>query len=135
MSLTDKTIGHGTTFSFGGTTIARIRSITPPTKSREDVEATTLDSTIVDYHPSDPPDMGEVMLDLVWKPGETNDEILDTAFAAKTNGACVIGYPASVGVDDAFTAYVKTLAPAVVESKTIISRQVTLKLTSAITRS
>jgi hypothetical protein len=134
MALTDKTAGYGTTVKLGSDTIARVRSITPATLTRDDVEATTLDSTVEDFLAGDPPNVGELLLDLVWKPGATNDELLETAFAGKTNGSWTIVWPSSINKTDAFTGYINQLAPAVVESKTVISRQVKIRLTSAITR-
>jgi len=134
MAQSDKTIGHGTVYKIGSTAIARVRSITPPTQSRDEADGTTLDSLVKDKIPGDPPDAGEVVLDLVWKPGETNDEVLDTAYKSKTIDTHSIVYPTAVGKTDTFSGWIKSLTPAPIESATVLSRQVTIVLTTAITR-
>lgn len=131
-----KNIGHGTTFhrvTSGPTQIAMLRAITPPTFSREDVEATTLDDTVKYHLPSDPEDPGEVVLEMFWTSGETNDELLDTDFNARTIASWKIVYASPITRTATFSAWVKSLSPATIESNSVISRTITLRLTTAIT--
>lgn len=131
-----KNIGHGVSFArvtAGPTTIGQVRSITPPTFSREDVNATDLTDT-VDYNiPSDPEDPGEVTIEMFWTSGEANDELLDTDFNARTIASWKIVYPAPITRTATFNAWVKSLSPAMIESRSVISRTATFRLTSAIT--
>lgn len=137
-----KHIGHGTTINIDPaspigtsyTLLAQVKSVTPPPPSREEVDTTTLDSTVEDSLPSDPRNMGEVQLHLVWHPGDTNHEILDTAMNSRTNAAWKLTYPTSVAFKDVFSGYVKSLTPTALEGKNHIGRDVVIKLTSAITR-
>ena len=129
-----KHIGHGTTLSIGGTPIAQVKTVTPPGISREEVDTTTLDSTVEDSLPSDPRNMGELQLHLVWHPGDTNHELLDTAFNARTISVYVLTYPSSVGKADTFSGYIKSLTPTALEGKNHLGRDVVIKLTTAIVR-
>ena len=131
-----KNIGHGTTFhrvTGGPTKITFVRSITPPTFSREDVNATDLDDTVQYNIPSDPEDPGEVTIEMYWTSGDTNDELLDTDFGARTIGSWKIVFASPITRTATFSAWVKQLSPAQIESNSVISRTITLRLTSAIT--
>lgn len=131
-----KNIGHGCSFArvtAGPTTIGQVRVITPPALSREDVNATTLDDT-VDYNlPSDPEDPGEVQIVQLWTSGETNDELIDTDFNARTIASWKIVYPSPISRTATFSAWVKKIEPASLESRETIKRTVTFRLTTAIT--
>lgn len=131
-----KNIGHGTTFyrvTSGPTQITQVRSITPPTFSREDVNATDLDNTVQYNLPSDPEDPGEVTIEMFWTSGETNDELLDTAFGSRAIDSWKIVYASPITRTATFSAWVKSLSPAQIESNSVISRTITLRLTTAIT--
>lgn len=130
-----KNIGHGATFARvtgGPTTIGQVRMITPPTISREDVNATTLDDG-VDYNlPSDPEDPGEVIIEQLWTSGEANDELIDTDFNARTIASWKVVYPAPITRTATFSAWVKSIAPAPLESRETVKRVVTFRLTTVI---
>lgn len=131
-----KNIGHGVTFSRQTgtpTTIGQIRSITMPARTREDVDATDLDDTIKFYIPSDPEDEGELTVDMIWTPDETNDNLLDTDFAANTVASWRVTFPSPISKTATFNAWVKTLTPGVIESATVLSRTAVIRLQSAIT--
>lgn len=131
-----KNIGHGCTFArvtAGPTTIGQVRSITPPTFSREDVNATTLDDVVQYNLPSDPEDPGEVTIEMLWTSGETNDELLDTDFGARTIASWKIVYPSPISRTATFSAWVKSLSPGQLVSNDVIMRTATFRLTSAIT--
>lgn len=128
-----KNIGHGAIFKRGVTTIGQVRMITPPTLSREDVNATTLDDG-VDYNlPSDPEDPGEVIIEQLWTSGDTNDELIDTDFNARTITAWSVTYPLPTPRIATFSAWVKSIAPAPLESRETVKRVVTFRLVTVIT--
>ena len=131
-----KNIGHGTTFArvtAGPTTMTALRSITPPAISREDVNATDLDATVQYNIPSDPEDPGEVVLEAFWTSGDSNDELWDTDFNARTIASWKIVYASPISRTATFSAWVKSLSPLPIESNSVISRTITLRLTTAIT--
>lgn len=131
-----KNIGHGTTIhrvTSGPTQITFVRSITPPAFTREDVNATDLDSTVQYNIPSDPEDPGEVTVEMYWTSGDTNDELWDTDFNARTIASWKIVYASPITRTATFSAWVKSLTPAVIESNSVISRTIVLRLTTAIT--
>ena len=131
-----KNIGHGASLSRQTgtpTTIGQVRVITPPTISREDVDATTLDDGVMYFLPSDPEDPGELSCELLWTPGETNDELIDTDFNARTIASWRITYPTVINRTATFSAWVKSIAPAPLESRETVKRIVTFRLTTAIT--
>lgn len=119
----------------GPTAITQVRSITPPTFSREAVEAIDLDDTVAYKIPGDPEDVGELTLDMIWTPGDTNDQLFDTDFLAKTIASWKIVWASPISVTWTFDAWVMELSPVQVESKTVISRTIKLCLTSNITAS
>jgi hypothetical protein len=135
-----KRLGHGTKLKLDTTLLGLIRSITPPGQSREAVDVTVLSDAIVDYLDSDPPDQGELKVVLGWEPNDANSELVDTLFKnsnpALREGSWTIEYPfATPTVKEVFTGRIINLTPAQIQSKELITREVTIKLTSAITRS
>jgi hypothetical protein len=131
-----KNIGHGTLLkrvTGGPTTIGMVRSITPPAFTREDVNATSLTDTVQYNLPSDPEDPGEVTIEAFWTSGDTNDELIDTDFAARTISSWSITYASPITRVATFDAWVKSMTPAVIESSSVISRTVVFRLTTVIT--
>lgn len=132
-----KNIAHGivtlSRVTAGPTAITFVRSIQPPTFSREEVDATTLDGTVAYNIPGDPEDPGEVSIVMVWTSGDTNDELFDTDFNAETIASWKIVYGSPITRTATFDAWVKSLSPANFESRTLITRTIVLRLTSAIT--
>lgn len=134
-----KRLGHKAVVKLDGTAIACLRNFTPPAKTREEVEATCFGDAIENYLDSDPPDVGMLSMELVWEPGDTNSELLDTLFdatdPADREGAFTIEWTMfSPLVTDAFSGRILNLTPAQVESKTLMTRSVEIRLTTAITR-
>lgn len=133
-----KRITHGASVirvTGGPTTMGQCRLIQPPEQSREKVDVTTLDSTITEYIPSDPEDMGELTAEFLWTDGETNDELLDTDFNARTTASWRISIPLSVARTWTFDAWIMRLSPHTLEVGTnAIKRTVTWCLASAITK-
>lgn len=136
-----KQIGHGAQLWVDDdddatyTELGSIVKITPPAKTRDDVDMTTLDSDLMEYDPSDPPDVGELSVEIHWHPGQTNSEILDDLFDAKTKVNWKIVYPFATPVNHVFEGWVKSLTPADLASKESIRRTAVIRLTSPITQS
>lgn len=128
-----KRVGHGALLKRGNTQITQVRVITPPTLSREAIEATDLDSTYVYKVPSDPVDYGEITFETLWTPGETNDELIETDLLAGTVTSWSITFPLTTPRVATFSAWVQSSAPGPLESKDTIKRVVTLVLRSTIT--
>lgn len=133
-----KRITHGATLirvTGGPTTIGQCRMIQPPEQSREKVDATTLDDAVMYHLPSDPEDMGELSAEMLWTDGETNDELLDTDFNARTIASWRVTFPLSTPRTWTFDAWIMRLSPAALEvGPNTIRRTVTWCLTSAITK-
>jgi hypothetical protein len=136
-----KKIGHGsqlwvdeasdTTY----TQLSNVVKITPPPAARDDVDMTTLESTLQEFDPSDPPNWGELSFEIMWHPSQANSDIPDTLFAAKTAVNWKIVFPFSTAVNKVFSGWVKSLTPADLSSKDPIKRTIVVRLTSAITTS
>lgn len=130
-----KNIGQGVVMSrvtAGPTAITNVESITPPTLSRDDVPATTLTDGVQYNLPSDPEDPGEVTLVMFWTSGDTNDELLDTDFAARTIGSWKIVYPSPITRTATFDAWIKSLSPEILVGNQVVKRTITFRLVSAI---
>lgn len=131
-----KNIGHGVTFArvtAGPTTIGQIRSIQPPSKSREKVPATDLDDTVQVFLSGSPPEIGEVAITMFWTSGEANDELLDTDFDAGTTASWKVVYPAPISRTCTFSAWIMSLTPAEVVSNGTIERTAVFVPTTLLT--
>ena len=130
----EKKLGHNTTFKQGSTTIGGAKTIQPPGYSRDKVDVTTLDSSIADFLPGDPPEIGEVTVSGIWVSGLTAHELLDASVSGKTNDTYSIVYNGWTTVRTAtFTAYCINVTPAQIESKNPYMRDITLVPTSTVT--
>lgn len=135
-----KTLGKGILLKYdenndsaSHTTIGEIEGITPPTRSREMIDALDTASTIEEFIAATPTNEGQVTFTQMWESGDTVHEHVDTALTNKTNYEWQIVFPTATPRTATFTAYVESMAPQRVENKTIIKRDVTLRLTSVIT--
>ncbi len=142
--MADKTIGNGILLKYdengdglSHSTIGEIINVTPPTKTREDIDVTTTDSLFDTMVPSIP-NYGELSFDQVWDPNDTNHELIETGFnnaVAASAYEWQIVYPViAAAVTDEFTGYVKSIGPQSIGPKDSIKRTVVVTLTSAITR-
>ncbi len=140
-----KTLGNGILLKYDEdgddlslTTIGEIINITPNSITCEDINVTTTDSTFEEFLPSEIDDLGEISFEQIWHANDSNHELVDTAFdnrdTAKDYGWQIV-YPYATPVNDDFNGYVKAMSPAVIGPKDVIKRTVTIKLTSAVTRS
>lgn len=133
--MAEKKIGATTLLKQGATTLSQIIGFDPPHETREEVEATTLDSTVRETLPGEPRDTGELAFTQAWTPGDTNHQLLDTAMANKTIDAySIVWQSLTVVKTDSFSAWVKELGGESVSPKGLITRRVVMKLTTAITR-
>jgi len=131
-----KNIGHGITFhrvTAGPTKITFIRRIQFPEFSREDVNCTDLDDTVQYNVPSDPEDPGEVEIEMFWTSGDTNDELIDTDFNARTIGSWKVVLPSPITRTATFSAWVKATSPEPFVSNGAVVRRVRFRLTTIIT--
>lgn len=131
----EKKIGHGAVLKKGITTISQIVDFDPPQLEREEVPSTTLDSAVEETLPGDPESVGELTLKQAWTPGDTNHELIETSFNARTIEAWSIEWlQFTVTKIDSFSGWVKKIGPEKVESKKLVTRLITIKLTTGITR-
>lgn len=131
----EKKAGHGAVLKQGATTISQIVDFDPPILERDEVPSATLDSTVDETLPGDPEKVGELTFKQAWTPGDANHELLDTAFNAKSVDAySIVWAMLSTSYTDSFSGWVKRLGPEKVESKKLITRMVTIKLTTTVTR-
>lgn len=115
------------------TLVGQSSQITPPGRTREDVDATVLADTLEVPEPGIEA-KSEFEFTQVWHPGDTNHEILDTLFASEAKVDWRVVYPTSVGKRDTFEGYVKQLGPEQIDTKSAIKRKVVVQRTGAITR-
>lgn len=130
----EKRLGHNTAFKQGATTIGLMKNIKPPGYDRGEVDVTTLDSSIQDFIPGDPPEVTEVLLSGIWVQGLTAQELLETSATSKSNDTYSIVFNGWSTVRTAtFTAYVTKTDPSQVESKNPYMKDIRLRPTSTIT--
>ena len=130
----EKKLGHNTLFKQSTTAIAQIQRIKPAGYNRGDVDVTTLDSTIMDFIPGDPPEITEVEVEGVWVNGLSSQELLQTAVAAMTNDTySVVIQSWTTDRTGTFTAYVTNVQPADIQSKNPLMFTATLRPTSTVT--
>lgn len=116
------------------TTVGLTRTITPPGRSRVNVDGTVLAETLQTNEPGIEAFSTFQFLQL-WDPGDTNHEILDTLFGNKTKVNWQVLYGSAPVATDTFQGYVSDLAPETLEVAGIMARVVTVQRTGAITRS
>lgn len=141
MTAPKKKLGHKNVVKVNGTAIACLRKFTPPEKARDEVDVTCLGEAIEDFLDADPPKAGMLKLDLVWEPGAVNSELLDTLFDAvdvdDRDAVFSIEWKAFAATGykiDTFSGRILKLTPAEVESKTVHSRTVEIRQTTAVVR-
>lgn len=121
------------------TTIGCMKSITPPPQSLNTADGTCLEDSF-EYMQPGIQKATEFKFLQVWKMGDTNHAIIDTLFAnAKSTTAPYdvdwqVVYPQANLVTDAFSGWVKDVAPNTVQIGEYITREVTVMTTSDTTR-
>lgn len=136
-----KVLGYGTVVKVddddsgsGFTTVGGSKEITPPAKEWFEVDGTTLDDA---FEVMDPgiAKSGQFTFTQIWIVNSTNHQILDTLHAAKTKVLWQVVYPQGTPVTDQFEGWVQKLAPAVKGNNEYWTREVTVRQTTAISRS
>lgn len=122
-----------------GTAIAGIRKIGAPAKARDEVDVTCIGDALEQFIDNEIQKAGQLKLDLVWQPGDTNSELLDTLIdstdPAARVAAWVIEWRMFTPIKfDAFSGYVLDLTPPDLDAKGLITRTANVRLTTAITR-
>jgi hypothetical protein len=131
----EKKLGHGSVLKQTATPIAQLKKIQIPGYDRGEVDATTLDSTIQDFLPGDPPEITPIDIDAIWVGGLASQELIETSVRAKTNDtyvAIVSGW--STARTFTFTGYVTMTKPADVVSKDPMGVSYRIRPTSVVTQ-
>jgi hypothetical protein len=141
-----KTVGYGTLVKCdtdgngsGHVTIGCVKNTTPPEKSLKTVDGTCLEDTREQMDPGIE-EATEFRFLEIWDMNETNDAALDTLYAnAKSrtspyNVEWQVVYPQATPVTDEFTGWVKKLGVQQIVNGEYIQREVTVQVTSVITR-
>ena len=129
-----KIIGANATLSIDSTAVGQIRNLQPPGGTRYAIETTCFDSTREEYVAATTYNPGILRFEQAWEPGDTGHEELDTAFKSGATVACQIVYDLATDKTDAFSGIITELGHPSVDAKGVISRQVSIQLTTAITR-
>jgi hypothetical protein len=134
-----KQVAHGTIVKIDPdgdssfTTLELVREFTPPPRQREQIDGRTLDDDF------EVPLIGiesksEFSLEQFWHPGDTNHELLDTAFDAKTEFAMQMVTPHTAPITDEFDVIVVKLDPKALQPNGTYQRTVGFVRTTDITR-
>ena len=116
------------------TTVGLTRTITPPGRSRVNVDGTVLADTLQTNEPGIEAFSAFQFLQL-WHPGDSNHTMLDTLFDNKTKVDWQVLYGSSPIRTMTFEGYVSDLGPEPLEVNGVIARQITVQRTGAITES
>jgi len=115
------------------TTVPLVQEIEPPNRELEAIDAVVITE---DFQV---PEMGmempsEVAVSMLWHPGESLHEELDTAFDAKTEFPAQIVSPHGTPVTDEFNVQVKSMVPGPLTPSGMWTRRVVFQRTGDITR-
>ena len=119
----------GTTLAKGGVNIGSLTKISPPERSTDSIDITTLD--VVDGYKKFMPglkDGGEVTVSGFFDSADVGQLALDTAFEAGSEDTYIITFPATIGATFTFAALVTKFAPGEVNTEDPLSFELTLKV-------
>src|SRR3990167_10399687 len=110
-----------------------VKEITPPARVREEIDGKVLGDTF------DVPLLGIEQVSKMtymqyWHPGDTEHELIDTEFAARSEFAVQIVTPHTTPTNDQFSVKVVRLSPAALNTGGTYQREVEFVRTTAITR-
>jgi hypothetical protein len=135
-----KYIGLGTVFKVdenddgnSHTTITLVVTGTPPGRTRELVDGTSLSDTLSTYE-AGIEQHSQMVFTQFWEPGDTQHESLDTLFGSKAVVEWQIVYTTGTPKTDEFEGFVSGLEPQAIVHNGIYQRQVTIQRKSATTR-
>ena len=138
--MADKQIGLGTLVKVdedangsGHTTVTLVMSTTPPGRSRENVDITAIDDTLMTYAPGQE-QHSQFVFRQMWDPLDTVHEHMDTLFGSKAIVEWQVVYCGSGVATDEFEGYVSNLEPQEITANGRIERTVTIQRRGAITR-
>lgn len=137
--MAEKVLAHGIILEVdadggGYDAVGEIKNIQPPGRTKEDVDCDVLGSTVFETLPSEPPDYGELKFTQIWEVGETEHEKIDTMFGLSGSAAAKpwrISFPYTVAEVKSFSGWVKAIETPQMESKDVVTREVTVRLTTA----
>lgn len=115
------------------TTVGGSKELTPPPKEWFEVDGTTLDDAFEVIGPGIQKS-GQFTFTQIWIVNSTNHQILDTLFASKAHVKWQVVYPQGTPVTDEFEGWVQKLAPMVKSNNEYWTREITVRQTTAITR-
>lgn len=115
------------------TVVTLVTELTPPARSRELIDATTLSDTLATYSPGIE-QHSEYVFTQYWEPGDSQHESIDTLFGSKAIVEWQVVYTNGTPKTDEFEGFVSALTPAAITINGIVSRSVTIQRTSAVTR-
>lgn len=119
----------GTTF----TTIGYVKEITPPDLEWNEVDGTTLDDAIEKMDPGIQK-ASEFTFSQIEIINSTNHQLINTLFTNKTKVLWQVVYPQGTAVTDQFEGWVKKISRSVKGPNEYWMREVTVKITSTVTR-
>lgn len=125
-------IGLGVLTSVDAKSIGLVVNSTPPSRERELVDVTALDSTLQTYKPGIEKH-SQWQFDLLRDPDDTNQSALYTLFGAKTDVSCIITYSDSTPATWTFTGFVSMIEPQQIEHNKPLMWRVTIQRTGSIT--
>lgn len=136
----DKQIGLGTLITVDHdadtvfTTVACVRNLTPPGRSKNQADATCIDDPL-EKTLSGLEASSDFPFEQFWDPTDSNCAIIDTLLDNDTQVNWKIVFPFDTPITAAFSGRVIATTPSQVDNNTVIARSVMVRRDSAITYS
>lgn len=130
----EKKLGHNTLFKQSTTAIAQVKTIKPPGTKRDDINVTTLDSTIEDFIPGDPKEVTPSNVSGIWVGGLASQELLQTSCDSSSDDTySIVVQSWTTNRTGTFTAYCLEYDPQEISSKEALAFNATFRPTSVVT--
>jgi hypothetical protein len=130
----EKKLGHNTLFKQSTTPIVQCTRIKIPGYNHGEVEVTTLDSTIKDFIPEDPPEITECTVDGIWVSGLASQELAANVGRSEVERHLFIVVQSwTTSRTFTFTGYVTMTDPQDIQSKNPMSISFRIRPTSVVT--
>lgn len=136
----DKQIGLGTLVKVDHdadtvfTTVACVRNLTPPKRSKNQADATCIDDTL-EKTLSGLEAASDFAFEQFWDPTDSNCTMIDTLLTNNTEVNWQLVFPFGTPITAAFSGRVIDTTPSQVDNNTVIARSVMVRRDSAITYS
>lgn len=124
--------GLGTTLSLGGTAIAQLVSVTPPSMENPTADVTHLGSTWREFVATIP-DGGEISLNIEYDSAQATHATLASNFAAGTSGTWVVTLADSGGTTIGFAGPITNFEWDEIVVDDVVRASVTVKISGAVT--